>query len=391
MKRIRLYLVLVFALVIASVVGCTQTSAPATPSAAKPAEQAAGKPAEAKPTQEPAKKAEPTAAPKAEAKPAASKDLPSTIALGTSPTGAAYNSTATGVAKVASQFSPIKVIVKPTAGPNVWAPMLDSGEVHLGVGAGLDAGWAYTGGTGYDKAYKNIRVLLQGNQIVIGGFIVRADSDIKSIKDLKGKRVASEYGGNKLMHVHATVFLESVGLTWNDVTPVPVTDINNGQKALREGRVDACFGGSPNTATTLETDAAIGVRALNFGDIPPEEADKVPPDLVAKLRKHLPGEQVIKVKKEGYLKSDATLYQHAIYLWASAKLSPDAAYEITKALYENDKELQPIYDWLKGWKQATMFNPDPPAPYHDGAIRFWKEKGLWTPEAEANQKKLLAQ
>ncbi len=74
---------------------------------------------------------------------------------------------------------------------------------------------------------------------------------------------------------------------------------------------------------------------------------------------------------------------------ASAKLSADAAYEITKTLYENDKELWPLHMFLKEWTQKTMFEPNPPAPYHEGAVRFWKKKGLWTPEAEANQKRLL--
>ncbi|MCL5960517.1 MAG: TAXI family TRAP transporter solute-binding subunit [Chloroflexi bacterium] len=360
------------------VAGCTQAGAPAVAPAQKPVEKAAEKAAE-KPAE------------KAEAKPAASKGLPSTIGIGTLPTGSQYFNVATGVAKVASDHSPIKVLVKPFAGPNAWMPVMEKGELELGVLSGMDAAWAYRGQVSFPTPNKNLRVLVRGNQIPMAGFTVRNDSDIKSVKDVRGKRVASEFGGNVMIHLHMTAYLESVGLTWNDVKPIPVTDISTGLKALREGRADVAFGGSATTAGTLETDSAIGLRLLNFGDISPEQADNAPKEIVDRLQKLEPGASIFRLNKEGWLKSDAASFRYPIFLAAGASLSADAVYQITKATYENDKELHPVTAWLKDWQQKTMFDAAPPAPYHEGAIRFWKEKGLWTPEAEANQKKLLGQ
>ncbi|MCL5960511.1 MAG: TAXI family TRAP transporter solute-binding subunit [Chloroflexi bacterium] len=313
------------------------------------------------------------------------------MALGTPPIGSSYNTVGTGVAKVASDHTSMKVIVKPFAGPQAWMPLIDSGEVQLGALNSMDAWWAYTGGTGFNKAYKSLRVIVRGNNVASPTILVRNDSDIKSMKDLRGKRVASEYGGHVFMSTSLTAYLESVGLTWNDVKPVPVTDIASGLKALREGRVDACFSGSPDTGATLETDAAIGVRTLNLGDVPPEQAGNAPKDMVEKFKKRLPAVDIIRQPKEGWMKSDNTMISYPILLGASAKLSADAAYEITKALYENDTELHPIYSWLAGWKKASMFDPATTVPYHEGAIRYWKEKGLWTPAAEENNKKILGQ
>ncbi|MCL5959639.1 MAG: TAXI family TRAP transporter solute-binding subunit [Chloroflexi bacterium] len=404
MHRTWLHASLVLVLAVLLLAACTQASAPPAPAtekaasqpaekpaqsaAAKPAEKAASKPAEQAPVK-PAEKASARPTEKAGAKPEP-KALPGTIAIGTHPAGTGYNATGAGIAKVASDHSPIKVIVKPFAGPNAWMPMLTSGELELGVINAIDAGWAYLGGPGYDRPNKNLRTVLRGHLLGNPVLIVRADSAIKNIKDLRGKRVTGEVGGNVVMMEILTASLESVGLTYDDVITVPVTDFATNVQALRLGRADAAFGGSPTTPAVLEADAAIGVRALNFGDIPPEQGDKAPQAMIDRLQKRLPGAVVYRQQKEGFMKTDGTFVGYPVMVAASVHLSADAVYELTKALYENDKELQPIHAWLRDWKQQTMFDPNPPAPYHEGAIRFWKEKGLWTSQAEANQSKLLS-
>ncbi len=337
---------------------------------------------------EPAKEAEEEVTESAKEEP---KELPATVGMGTYAVGSTGYIVGTGVAKVVSEFSPIKVIAQPTAGPNAFVPLMDSGELQLGLQTGNDVGWAYTGGTGYDKAYKSIRVLVRGHDIPTIPLVVRVDSGIKSTKDLLGKRVAGEYGGSKSILAVVTAGLEAGGLTWDDVNVVPVPDPSTGNRALQEGRIDACFGGNPNGAQYLEIDTATPLHVLNFGDIPPEQSNNPPKEIFEILKKHQPAADVYLQKKEGYLKSDATIIIYPYWFTASSELSADAAYEIVKHLYENDKELHPIHQLLSLWKQETMFDPAPNAPYHEGAVRFWKEIGLWTPEAEANQTKLLEQ
>lgn len=319
------------------------------------------------------------------------KKTSSAVAMGTYTIGSTGYLVGTGVAKVINDFSSIKVISEPTSGPNAFVPLMETGEFLLGLQTGNDVGWAYSGGTGYNKPYKNIRVLLRGHDVPTIPLVVRVDSGIKSTEELRGKRVAGEYGGTASILAVVTAGLEAGGLTWDDVKVVPVPDPSTGNRALQEGRLDACFGGNPNGAEYLEIDSGTPLTALNFGDLPPEQAGNPPKELIETLKKHQPSASVYLQKKEGYLKSDTTLIIYPYFFSASAKLSADTAYEITKVLYENDKELHPIHVLLSGWKQETMFDPKPSAPYHEGAVRFWKEKGLWTPEAEENQKRLLEQ
>ena len=124
------------------------------------------------------------------------KKTSSAVAMGTYTIGSTGYLVGTGVAKVINDFSSIKVISEPTSGPNAFVPLMETGEFLLGLQTGNDVGWAYSGGTGYNKPYKNIRVLLRGHDVPTIPLVVRVDSGIKSTEELRGKRVAGEYGNS---------------------------------------------------------------------------------------------------------------------------------------------------------------------------------------------------
>jgi uncharacterized protein len=308
--------------------------------------------------------------------------LPAEVSIGTHTIGASYHAVGSGLAKVITAHSPIKVVVKPFAGPNAWMPLLSQGHIQLGVLSGMDTVWAYRSGPGFPKANPNLRLLTRGNPIQgILGIIVKEASGIKTIADLNGKRVTSDYGGNVIIHRVIEAWLAAGGLTWNDVQRIPVADFTSGLKPLREGRADATFGGSPVTASTRELDAAVRVRPLPLQ--PTEKA-------LAALADLLPG-ATPDIGKRGYgiLREDTPVIQYPINLATASLLSEEAAYEIVKALWENYQELAPMHPWLKLWNREQMFNPNPLVPYHAGSVKFFKEQGLWTPELERLQQKLL--
>lgn len=305
---------------------------------------------------------------------------PAQIGIGTNRVGLAYHAAGVGIAKVISEKSPMKVLVKPFAGPNAWMPLLDSGELELGLISGTDAGWAFTMGPGFPRQNKNLRVLMRGNMIDFI-VVVKASSDFRKVSDLKARRVTSDYGGNVVVKQIVEAYLASAGLGWDDVKRVPVPDIAAGLQALREGRVDAAFGGGPVTGALRELDAAIPVRALPF---------ELSAATLAKARELLPSARPVLIKKgTGILREDIQALEYPIFLVASAKLAENTAYEVVKALWENYKDLHPIHPWLKGWIPEEMFDPDPPAPYHPGAVKFYREKNLWGAEAQKNQTELI--
>lgn len=304
--------------------------------------------------------------------------LPSVISMGTHRVGLSYHAVGVGIAKVVSEKSPMKVLVKPFAGPNAWMPLLDGGEIELGLLSGMDAGWAFKQGPGYTKRNTNLRVMARGNMVDVI-LITRASSDIRRLADVRGKRLTSDYGSNVIARNIVEVFLASGGLTWKDVKSVPIPDVVSGLNALRDGRVDVAFGGAPDTPREL--DAAIPLRPIALES---HEA------AMAKAREILPSARPLPLKKgRGILREDTVAISYPNFLAASARLSGDAAYTIAKVLWEHNAELHPIHPWLRGWVREQMFDPDPPAPYHPGAVRFWKEVGAWTPAADKRQQELM--
>ena len=317
-------------------------------------------------------------------------DLPAIIGLGTHAVGGTYYACGSGLAKVLNDHLPIQVTVMPTGGPNAYMPLLQSGEIELGLMGGNDLSWAYTGGTGYDEAATNLRSLATGHRVASIPLVVRVDSGITKVADLKGKKVGYGYGANLELQEIITSCLIAVGLSWDDLQAIPIPDGSTGYQALQEGRVEATWGATPVGAQGLEVDSQIPITALDFGDIPPEEAANAPAEVIAILHERLPASRLVSWEKQGILKNDATLLVYNAWLGASALLSADAAYEVVKCLYDYTEELHDQHVLLEEWERDKLFDPNPYAPYHEGAVRFWKEKGLWTEEAEANQQRLLA-
>jgi len=96
---------------------------------------------------------------------------------------------ASGLAAVASKTTPISAKVQPYNGPNAWMPLLESGEIEMGIINILDSSMAATGTGEYKKPYPAIRVVSGGVFPFTAGLIVRDKSDIKQITDLKGQAV----------------------------------------------------------------------------------------------------------------------------------------------------------------------------------------------------------
>lgn len=318
-----------------------------------------------------------------------SKNLPKNISMGTQPSGSAIYNTAAGLGKVLSNHAEMNVSVKPQNGPEAYMPLLNKGELDLITGPGPDIIWATRGEQGYEKA-ENMRLLVRGNAVDSVGLTVRKDSDIKTVADLEGKRVGSDYGGIQ-GHKQMEAQLNANGLTWDDVKEVPVSTTVGGMEALRNDRIDATFGLSPFTPATLEAHERIGLRALNFfDDYSPDQIDEIPQEKLDELEESQPGAKPF-VYNEGFITEDTIVLEWPLLVVTSTHLSDEAAYELVKTLWEDYKELHPIFSWLEQWEPDVMFDPDPVLPYHPGSIKFFKEMELWNDEMEEKQQELLEQ
>jgi TRAP transporter TAXI family solute receptor len=301
------------------------------------------------------------------------------VIIGAHEAGSTYYVIGAAVADVISKNSKYTGKMITAAGAAVWMPMMDSREVDLGVASHYEAWLARGGKKPFAKSF-DVRTVVVGGGINVGLY-VRKDSDIKTLADIKGKRIGSGYPGAPAIGVYALGEIANGGFGWGDMQAVPRTSLYAGQREdVTEKRLDV-FYASVGSGITNELNSTIGIRFLSLDPSPAALASmrKVYPAVVTPVKAGPPG-----------IETDMHLTYLPTYLIGHAKVSNDTIYAVTKALWEKNADLQAANPRLKGWVAAKYATVDVTVPYHDGAIKYFKEAGAWTPALEAHQAGLLA-
>ena len=320
-------------------------------------------------------------------------ELSRTINFATHAVGTVFNAVGTGLSKVASDRGPIRVVVQPFSGPPAWIPSMSrNGKPEVGIINVIDVWQAYTGkltprplpaGSPEMKPpytpHPNLRLLNLGTSL-FAGILVRADSPIKSLADLKGKRLTWDFPAFPPNILAGLSLLATEGLSVKDVVTVPVPEVVSGVRALMEGRVDGAVA-AVGMGIVSEADARVGVRFLPAGK--ELEGVKVAHGI-------MPGADVtLRQAGPAGVKTDTSLWAYGISVVASTHLPDEIAYTLLRTWSEHWKELEPVHPQLRGWSPEKFVQKTATIPYHPGAIKFYKEKGTWTSEMERNQEVLL--
>ncbi|MBY8974524.1 TAXI family TRAP transporter solute-binding subunit [Rhodobacteraceae bacterium NNCM2] len=212
---------------------------------------------------------------------------------------------------------------------------------------------------------------------------VAGDLGIKEYADLKGKRVAWVKGAPAL-NVNSTAYLAYAGLTWDDVEKVEFGGFGASWKGLAEGQVDAAFA-STNSGKAYE--AAAGPRGLFWPPIDPNNAEglKRMTDIAPFF---VPNKATVGATIDGTDGYQGAAYAYPV-LTAMADSDADLAYNMTKAMYDTFDAYDGKAPGIGGWALKNQ-EFEWVVPYHDGAIRYYKEIGVWTDEAQAHNDNLIA-
>src|SRR6266498_1079976 len=304
--------------------------------------------------------------------------LPRTAAIGTNPAGTGAHAIASALAAVASKATSIGGEVQPYNGPNVWMPLLESGEIEMGIINILDSHMAATGTGNYKSAYPSVRVISGGVFPFTAGLIIRDKLDVKQISDLKGKRLAWDYGGHAINQTWQNAVMEAGGLKPSDVQQVRVSNLNDGVRAVPEGKVDAAF-----TAVGIGVvEEANAMEPIRFVSMPnTDAANKI-------LGRY--GASVVKSDPAAGIKGETYVIGYPLQLVSSAKVSDKTIATLLKAWWDNLAELQTIHPLLKRWTKDTQALTNFTVPYHSGAIKFYKEAGIWSVKHDARTKEICS-
>jgi len=323
-----------------------------------------------------------------------SQKLPTRVTFGTGLSTTLSYQYAAAMAKVVSSHSPMTVVVTAMAGPSAYIKQLsETGKPEFGWMGGVDAWQAYAGKFVAEPVPDLPKIeppypLSQKIRIVVAmppmkhGFIVRDNSPMKQVSDVKGKRISWGFAGWPPNLASILCYLYVAGLTLKDVITVNVATLPEGVNALIEGRLDATTSSVGMPATT-EADAKIGVRHLIQNIAGPE--------WLRKGQMIQPGSYVaICPAGEGAsVKVDTPLWHKPNYVLSST-LVPDIVIQtFLETLWNYYRETWSIHATLKTFKPETFIDEFFPIPVHEAAVKFYKEKKIWTSKMEERQQENL--
>jgi len=313
--------------------------------------------------------------------------LPASTTIGANPAGSLFYSVASGLAKVISGAGPMQAIVQPYTGSSTFLPLLDSGEIDFGIINAVDMGMAYQGpklkvaGRNPLPFTPNTRLIMRGSPLLTS-LVSKKDGPIKTVADVKGKRVTGEYPAHLAVWFSVYGSLASGGLTWDDVKVVPVPAVNEGIDALVQGRADVS-NHTVGSAKIKEADAAVGVRFVSLDCSPQGEA---------RVKKAVPGYYLTMLKSgiSNGIIGDTCVQAYDMYLVGHKALSNDVVSAALKAIWDNIDKLAPLHPSLQEWTRERAVTPDATMAYHPAAVQFYKEKNVWPVKMDETQKRLLA-
>lgn len=303
-----------------------------------------------------------------------------TMVIATDRQGSLMNRVGTAMAKIMTDNSELRFVVRPFAGPDAYLDAQNNGQIKLSVVTASSIFLEVTGGNKSKKVRNNFRILRAGPNVLRLGLIVRDDSPIKTVSDLKGRKLTSDFGGHSTLPRSIATGLGNGGLTWDDVKKVPVTGVVDGIKTFGAGRVDSSWGAAGMPAIR-EIHAKTKVRFLSFDDSP---------EKVAKMREMMfPGLQLSKFPKPipplGIMQP-TNLITYDTYLLANKDLDKATAAKIVEALWKGTESFTKASPIFRGFAKKNAVTLFPMVPYHDAAIAFYKSQGLWTEAAmKANE------
>jgi len=289
------------------------------------------------------------------------------ISFGTGSPAGTYYFLGAGFASIINKQVPgVRVTAESTAASLENATLISRGKMDMGLAAMGTLAKLKTRGIDISS----LRLISVGHTSDTH-WIVRKDSPIKTINDFKGRRIGVGPAGSATLSLFSQEALEKGwGLTFDDFKPkyISFSEIITG---IRDNTIDAgnISAGMP-VAAIMELARDIPLRLIETSAADYET-----------LRKGNPIFQPKTIPAKTYKGIDKAVRTYCLpQMWiCSASMSEELVYQIVKAVYDSDKQRNAIHPMAKMYTTDNAFFgcQAVPANFHPGAIKYYKEKGVW--------------
>jgi TRAP transporter TAXI family solute receptor len=312
-----------------------------------------------------------------------SSNWPKDIPFGCKSKGGTYIA-ATSISEMINKYVPgVNAHPATYVTDSVFPGLLKKGEIVLGTGIGPSIIKPSRGMDEYagKRHVPGLRTAMIGDNTY---YLVVASrkSDIKTVADIKGKRLMAQKGGSIAFNNAWNGLLKSYDIPKKKVKILTFTQWSDLSNAIREGKTEAVATYATLAASWLQDLMTTGDGSLiSWGD---ENMDKMSEYVLGFIKGEVPANTY-----KGQEAAVATPVTPAYYN-CHESLPDDLVYAITAAVYDHFDEFKKYFALAKKFELPSAISPDRMLiPIHNGAIKYYKEKGFWTPAHEARQKKLL--
>ncbi len=227
-----------------------------------------------------------------------------------------------------------------------------------------------------------LQLLMSSNGLSNQSLAVAADTGVTQMHELRGRRVAYVRGAPAL-NVSTEALLACGGLTWDDVQRVDFPGYEAMWNGIINGDVDAAFANTVSGPTRRLEASPRGIRWL---PVPHDDADcwqrvlSVAPYYRPHMATRGPGISDEQPQEGG-------TYPYPILI-TMAHQDADMVYWLTRTIHENYDSFKDADPGAIGWGlEFQVF--DWVVPYHAGAVRYWREIGVWNQALDDHNQRLL--
>lgn len=308
------------------------------------------------------------------------KHWPKTVAIA-SGTGTTYYAIAGGIGKMMENYLKVAGIPTKTSGGMETARLMAKGDLQMGF---LTPDMAYEASMGVERFQKDgpspIRVFLQDFPLLYN-LVVLEGSGINSWNDIKGKTGFYRARGSGLMEVLWGATLDVYGIDKGELKKVmPFDRASEWIGALKTGKIDFALDmGFHPAGKWTELASTHPMKIIGMDDAHLEQ-----------LKKKLPYVFTLSIPGGIYKSMPETVNTAAVAIVVdvTADLSDDFVYELTKMIWTNFDEFKTYHPVCKFFSTKAVERSN--YIYHPGAIKYYKEVGVWTKDLDDRQARLLA-
>jgi TRAP transporter TAXI family solute receptor len=236
-----------------------------------------------------------------------------------------------------------------------------------------------------DRAWgpQPVRSLVLNNGDALLTIVTAKDANIHTAADFKGKRVAWVVGAPSL-NQNITALLAFANLTWKDVKKVEFGGFGQAMDAIVSNQVDAAFS---STISGNAYKVASSPRGIRYPTFPHSDkagwarVNKIAPFFVPAF-----GSEGADLGP-GKPKAEGATYPYPV-LMTMAGTDTDLVYNMTKAMIELYDDYKDGAPGNNGWDVKRQIFAWA-IPMHEGAVRYFKERGLWTAEHQSHNDALV--